>query len=76
MKVPSLLLTTEPAAGELVMEKVWLSVESASVAVKEPVTVLPSSVVLMETAPATGRSLVPVTVTVSYTHLRAHETLR
>ena len=54
VKVPSLLLTTEPSEGALVMVKVWVSVVSASVAVKEPVTVGPSSVALMETAPATG----------------------
>ena len=54
VKVPSLLLVTEPSAGWLVMAKVWVSVVSASVAVKEPVTVGPSSVALMETAPATG----------------------
>ena len=38
------------------MVKVWVSVVSASVAEKEPVTVVPSSVALMETAPATGRT--------------------
>ena len=65
VKVPSLLLVTEPSAGELVMAKVWVSAESSSVSEKLAVTVLPSSVALMETAPATGRSLVPVTVTVT-----------
>ena len=48
------LLVTEPSEGWLVMEKVWVSVESASVSVKDPVTELPSSVALMETLPATG----------------------
>ena len=65
VKVPSSLLVTEPSAGELVMEKVCVSAESSSVSEKLAVTVLPSSVALMETAPATGRSLVPVTVMVA-----------
>ena len=54
VKVPSLLLTTEPSVGWLVMMKVWVSEISASVCENEAVTVLPSSVELMEILPATG----------------------
>ena len=54
MNVPSLLFVTEPSAGGLVMEKVWVSEESASVCEKEVVMELPSSAALMEMSLATG----------------------